>query len=158
MTKREEIKKLVSDSKELSDKINELNDKMYIIDDMMYSLVKEILLEEDILAGTEWKLRITRSGIAISLEFIGSREAMKPIQELVFWTDYNCTIDFEPGVNISIGDTSIIISFNNVKKIPSYIKTLKLNVNTDSLKNSLAIVKKESLDLEIVCHQLQIPL
>lgn len=136
--------------------------KEYYLSEHKDRLARQIILEEKILAGTEWELVLSSDGKEIYLDYHGSFDSapINIIKELC-WNGWHSSFELDPNFahrtetddykpsmyDIHFDDTRVSIWFDNPKVIASFIQKYQIKLISNDLPKAIASSK---IELEIL--------
>lgn len=139
---------------ELNEQANSIRDASYKLEVVNLDIIPQLIEEEQILNGTTWELKTNRRNPY--LEYYGSKTdaCMIKLTELA-WDGYHSSFTFEKGIDMEFDDV-VSLQFDDLKKIPAFVKRMGIIIEPRQIKENLQKLKKDALVLEIICHQLQL--
>lgn len=155
MSKREDFAINQSKILELNSQADSIRDTSYERETANQALVPQIIEEEKLLNGSTWVLKTGRH--SPYLEYLGSikDEEMSKIVELTC-NSYHSSFVFEKGIEIFFDDSRVSLQFDDLKQIPMFIKKMGIIIDIAPIRAALQKLRKDSLVLEMICHQLQL--
>lgn len=169
MNLKSRIKKLSTEIKSLDNKIADMGDKTYQLRVDRDHMVAELILEEKLLAHTDWLVSLTGTD-KIELLFNEKQSVNKELMELLMEIGadkLDLMLEMGDGVELwanrhldfSFVDASddveldLSLHFKHNKVAVGFIKKHELNVSGSGLNIRLAEMKRDVAALEIVLHQ-----
>jgi hypothetical protein len=132
----------------------------YHLSERRYKLARQIILEEKILAGTEWELALSANGDQVYLDYYDSFDSapINAIKELC-WSGWHSSFELDPdythrddesGVeyipskyDIHFDDSRVTIWFDNPEAIAIFIQKYEIKLINNNLPKAIARAKIE---------------
>jgi hypothetical protein len=169
MNLKSRIKKLSTQIKSMDDQIADIGEKVYQLRTDRDRLVCELILEEKLLANTEWAVDLDGND-KLSLFFKEKQSVNKELGAMLIevgadkmdmcldmgngielWA--NKHIDFSFGDPADDFDIELSLHFKHNKVAVGFIKKHELKVEGKGLNARLAEMKRDVAALEVILHQ-----
>ena len=117
--------------KELEDQLNALFEKRSELDEASKELKRQYVLScPEILSEAPWSINFSKQ--SFWLESHGRKH--KVFSELL-QSDYHCSVDLEPGIELHFADDDISVHFDSLKRGLDFIEKYKVKTNIDQYRD-----------------------
>lgn len=143
--------------KDINDKIDNLNKKMDDLQNHQYDLLRRLILEEAILAGTKWEMKIIGNGV--ELDCLDKRsDPSSPLSKLdnMLEASYHYSFQLEDGVDVIFDDNLVSLRFLDNRNVIPTAKKYKLQISSNMMAKKLLDLKRQVHQLETLAHQFNI--
>lgn len=152
MTFRKQIEELTDKIKSLEDQSANLQAEAFGLRQDREELIAQMILEEKLLANTEWDISLDgSSGAELSYKENGST-AMEFLKELAR-TDYHSWFEISDGIQVKFDDNDISITFKETKQVMPFVKKNGLKISGSGITDRLNKLKRDAVALETIVHQ-----
>jgi hypothetical protein len=119
------------------------------------SLVGQTVEEEEMLAGTDWEIKLNGKDTPYLLYINNQNNSIVSSIEKLIGTDNLVWFELGDGIIISF-DAETTLSFTEAKQIISCAKKYKFNIIGTGITDRLARLKRETSALEEICHKFKL--
>jgi hypothetical protein len=151
-TKRQQIEELKESISNIDLKACELQDEAAHLREKRDTIVSEVILEEELLANTNWEIRTFDNDVY--LQFVGKLKDERFASVIdVVWNGWHSWFNLEPEVQIRFDDAIVTLNFDDPKLVIPFVKKHKLKVTGQTLVDRMRELKRELSALEAINHQ-----
>ncbi len=151
MNLKEQIEELTLKIKELEDQSAALQVDAFTLRQRREEVIGQMILEEKLLADTNWDLALDSSGVSLSYRE-SEIDSMEFIKELAR-TDYHSWFEIADGIQLKFDDNDISMSFKETKQLMPFVKKNGLKIVGTGITDRLNKLKRDVVALETVVHQ-----
>lgn len=149
MSKQEDIKALDVKISECEKKQADLRGQQYELETAREELIRQVILEDGLLNGTEWTVKLSNS--ILYLEYNWSIDSavgfeLRSVVEMCR-SGWHSSFDFAKDIEFQFDDNQISIRFDDHKLIKKFIENHKL-VITEEFSKEIAALRAELNTLE----------
>jgi hypothetical protein len=156
LTKRNELERITSSLNEVSNKINDYYENRFALEKKSNSLITEVILEEELLKGTEWKLCLSGNNNAY-LEFIHDSDhpSLKGVAQLTR-DSFHGSFQLPENVDLHYDESVVTLHFDDPGLIQPFIQKTGILVDTAGVSAKLHDLKRQVKALESIAHSLSL--
>jgi hypothetical protein len=149
---KNKIEQLKKSIEETEDNIRILSNKSYDLIDERQILLGKFILDNKILAGTEWKFRVY--GDIPKLLYNSAITKTDPLQSIIDLNDGDSysTVQMSEGITLQLDDDRASIQFTEIKHIAPFCQKFELKVLPGNLITDLHKLIRQIKSLEIIYH------
>lgn len=149
MGKKEDIALINDRLKDANKILDQAYDDQSKLCDQKNLLIKDLILEEKMLAGTEWLLVLDKYSNNIELEYITSRHEGK-VDEIstLLGAGYHDLFELQPGIEIRFDDNDVLLTFKNSTQVYSFVKKNEMKLDCKTFISKVEALRNQLQSLE----------
>jgi hypothetical protein len=146
MNKLEDIKALELKISECEKKQADLRGDQYELETAREELVRQVILENGMLNGTEWTVKLYKSTLYLEYKYSIESAEMSAVTELCR-SGWHSSFELDKDIEFQFDDMKLSIRFDDHKLIKKFISDHKL-VITEEFSKDIAALRSEINTLE----------